>query len=184
MVKLVVHWLAGISLGAASAVTLAQQACDTTVYPLSAPTDRFQPADAGAVIDKVTHLMWMRCSVGQTWAGQTCQGDALRDDWQQAQAAAEQLNRTGSLFFNDWRLPKLTELATLTERQCANPRANLVVFPSTPADFYWSSTERAPTPGQPSTDRLAYALSFGADGAQYVAKTEPLRVRLVRTAEP
>jgi hypothetical protein len=88
------------------------------------------------------------------------------------------VNRSGSHFFKDWRLPLLRELASITERHCRNPRINSTVFPNTANDFYWTATPRAAV--QPETS--AYGLNFGDDGVADFAKTEALHVRLVRTA--
>ena len=93
------------------------------------------------------------------------------------------MNRAGTLFFSDWRLPLLRELATLAERQCKNPRINLVVFPDTPAATFWSAT---PAPSR-SNDRAALALEFGAAGVQVLDKHDGGHdgghVRLVRNAQ-
>ena len=106
-------------------------------------------------------------------------GEADRLSWAAAQSVASDVNRRGSFFFNDWRVPQLRELATITERNCANPRVNLVVFPGTEAGDYWSATSRPGT----RDETFAYALSFGAAGIAYRPKDEAQRVRLVRTAQ-
>lgn len=120
--------------------------------------------------------MWTRCSAGQTWSDETCEGGLARLTWDEAKAHAEALNASGELFFNDWRVPSLSELAQIAERQCQDPRINLEVFPTTPPSFYWSTSTR-PAEGFES---FAYALSFGPEGAQLLPKSEPSGVRLVR----
>jgi hypothetical protein len=162
----------GISLPLA-----AQQKCDTSAYPLSAPTDRFQDHADGTVTDKRSQLMWLRCAAGQGWSTGRCRGAAKAMSWQGAQAFATETNKQGSFFYADWRLPKVHELAMIAERQCSNPRINLVVFPDTPAASFWSASARP-------TDRSeagAFVLGFGADGVSYEDKTELHFVRLVRT---
>ncbi|WP_175534518.1 Lcl C-terminal domain-containing protein [Thiocapsa roseopersicina] len=128
--------------------------------------------------DVVAQLMWMRCSVGQTWSGGTCLGEAAAYGWEAAQEVASALNANGSRFFNDWRIPKLRELAMIAERQCENPRINLTVFPNTPPSLFWTDSLR---PGE-GFEGFAYALSFGPEGVEHSAKTERHEVRLVRTA--
>ncbi|NCC23468.1 MAG: DUF1566 domain-containing protein, partial [Alphaproteobacteria bacterium] len=67
------------------APAFAEQTCDTGRYPLSSPTERFSDNGDGTVTDVVSQLMWMRCSVGQTWSGETCLGETAAYDWQAAQ---------------------------------------------------------------------------------------------------
>lgn len=121
----------------------------------------------------------MKCDLGQTPSPDGCAGAALAYTWEAAQGEAQALNRGGRLFYSDWRLPQLRELASITERACQNPRTNLAVFPSTPAAPHWTATSR---PGTASTSAV-YALSFGAEGVQLLEKTERAHVRLVRSAQ-
>jgi Protein of unknown function (DUF1566) len=157
----------------------AQQVCDSGSYPLSSPTTNFQDNADGTVTDTKSKLMWMRCSVGQTWANAHCSGAASKLDWASAQAHALQVNNQGSLFFNDWRLPLLRELATITERQCKNPRINLAVFPGTPMANFWTASSRA----APKPAAHAFALAFDTEGVHYADKQDLMHVRLVRSAQ-
>lgn len=154
------------------------QRCDTSLYPLSSPTTRFKDHGNGTVTDTQSKLMWMRCAVGQTWAVGTCAGSPATLTWQSAQEAAQAVNKGGKSPFNDWRVPQVTELAGIAERQCRNPRINLVVFPDTPAEPFWTVSSRR-TPG---SDAFAFVLSFGADGVKFENKEEKHELRLVRTA--
>lgn len=83
------------------------------------------------------------------------------------------------MFFNDWRLPSLRELATISERRCRNPRLNVSVFPDSPSRPYWSASSR---PGG-ADESAAYALDFGDEGVQLLPKESPNLVRLVRSAQ-
>lgn len=160
----------------------AQQVCDTSRYPLSSPVGQFDnPAD-GTVTDRQSGLMWQRCSAGQTASGSNCSGQVVPLTWPQARALAADVNQQGTFFFNDWRIPLLRELAALTERQCENPRINLVVFPGTPPVFYWTASVR-PAAGLPAVSGgdFAYALSFGTAGTAYHDKQTAHLVRLVRS---
>jgi hypothetical protein len=173
--------VAGLAVmaAAASGGALAQQVCGGAPMGQSAPTSRFLDNADGTVTDKESKLMWMRCSIGQTWDGRACAGAAEGEAWAEAQAQATELNRRGSLFYADWRLPQLRELATIAERECADPRVNLAVFPGTESRPYWTATSRPGT----RDDTSAYALSFGAEGIAYRPKDEAHRVRLVRSAQ-
>ncbi len=156
----------------------AAQTCDTTRYPESSPTARFEDGGDGTVTDTRSRLTWMRCSVGQTWTGTRCAGEASTVTFAAAMAIAEDVNQRGAFFFKDWRVPQVQELAGIVERQCDEPRINLGLFPGTPAAFYWTASSRQ---GE-SAATFAFALSFGTDGVRYISKEEARHVRLVRTA--
>jgi hypothetical protein len=156
----------------------AQQVCDLLSRAPSTPASRYADNGDGTLTDQELQLMWMRCSSGQQWAGGRCSGAASLHDWPSARAAAAQLNRDGSQFYNDWRLPSMRELATIAERQCSAPRVNLALFPDTPAAPYWTASARA---GRPADD-AAYTLDFGASGVQVLGKSEAAHLRLVRNA--
>jgi hypothetical protein len=156
----------------------AEQRCDTSEFPLSAPTERFEDNGDGTVTDTASGLMWMRCALGQHWSGSACDGEPTRYDWDAARVAADAVNGEGAFFFSDWRVPGLRDLAMIVERQCVAPRTNLSVFPNTPPAFFWSSTLRGADEGGP----VAYALSFGPDGVEHRPANERHFVRLVRTA--
>jgi hypothetical protein len=165
-------WQRGI---AADAPT---QNCDVSLYPLSTPTQRFEDNGDGTVTDRRSNLMWMRCALGQNWDKGTCVGLPAELTWTAAIEAAQTINKRGSWFFGDWRLPQIPELAGIAERQCKNPRINLTVFPATPSAAFWTSTSRPST----AVETSAFVLGFGADGVRYASKLEKHDVRLVRTA--
>ena len=73
--------------------------------------NRYLPlADGSTVLDVVTGLEWQRCSVGQTWNGNTCEGDAQLITW----AAAKELNLAGGFV-----APTINQLQTLI--YCGEP---------------------------------------------------------------
>jgi hypothetical protein len=159
----------------------AEQTCDTSVYPLSSPVNRFIDNGDGTLSDVEPDLTWMRCSLGQVWAGKTCTGTPVTYTWKSAQDAANKLNHEGG-FANhvDWRVPQIRELATIAERQCSNPRINLTLFPYTPAVYFWTATTRI---GK-GMEGFGYALSFGPEGVGHKKKSEMLDVRLVSGGHP
>jgi hypothetical protein len=168
--------LALVLLSFASTPVFADQSCDASRYPLSAPTERFTDNHDGTVTDANTHVTWMRCSVGQTWTGGTCDAVATPLSWQAAQDAAAAQDKTGFAGHTDWRLPRIAELAHIVERQCANPRTNIAVFPNTPPAVYWTASSRH---GK-GTENQAFILSFGAEGVGGDVKTVPHLARLMR----
>lgn len=172
------HALVFLILFAVTASLSAEQRCSAKDFPLSLPTERFFAQDDGAVSDSSTELMWQRCALGQQWTGTHCEGEARILSWGEAQQVVEMINADGTYFFNDWRVPSIRDLASIVERQCVDPRTNVEVFPSTPADFFWTSTMRST---ENAEDR-AYALSFGPEGVEHHSLTDKHHVRLVRPA--
>jgi hypothetical protein len=168
-------WLALIACASVSQGVAAQQSCSSDTVSMDVAD--FHENGDGTVTDLETGLMWMRCSSGQQWLGQRCIGFADAHGWLETKQYADKVNRDGEAFFNDWRVPTLRELATITDRGCVNPRTNLSVFPDTPAAPFWSST---PRPGESSGVRFL-ALSFGVEGVVLARKDERFHVRLVRT---
>lgn len=148
--------------------------CSSKARPETTPTDRFTLNSDGTVTDKHTGLMWMSCSVGQTWDGKTCTGKADTLPWAQTETAKDGLNNDHYAGYADWRVPMVPELASIVELQCFNPRVNVKVFPATESDLYWSSMEKMGT-----TD-MAYTLDFGGGEATPTPKTESGALRLVR----
>lgn len=176
--RIPLFWPLLTALTVAPAAVLAEQRCDTSQHPLSAPTERFVDNGDGTVTDSASGLMWMRCALGQAWNGNTCDGEASTYAWPAAQAAADEANASGNYFFSDWRVPGLRDLAMIIERNCVNPRINLAVFPNTASDFFWTSSAREDDP-----DQRVYALSFGPEGVEPHAPSLAHHLRLVRTAQ-
>jgi hypothetical protein len=142
--------------------------------------ERYTDNGDGTLTDKQSGLMWMRCALGQSWTGTTCRGSPSTYSWQSAQAAASSLNQAGGYASHaDWRMPHIPELAMIVERQCANPRINLTLFPATPSSYFWTATGRR---GK-GMDAEGYLLSFGAEGAGHEQKDDLHYARLVRAVK-
>jgi hypothetical protein len=101
----------------------------------------------GLVKDTVTSLIWMRCSLGQTWDGRTCSGTAKEYTWQEAMNAAKHFEYAG---YSDWRLPTIDELKSLVYcshgydmASCSDNSKSPTIrdeFPNTSVDWFWSSS--------------------------------------------
>lgn len=170
MRKTVPALLSAVLLLQFPATLLATQTCRTLDLPRSAPAERYQVNSDGTVRDKATGLIWKRCSEGQ--GGETCErGKAVTYTWADAGAVA-----AGSSFAGEkgWRLPTVTELATLLEYQCTMPSINLTVFPGTPATHYWSATPYA------GYVNGAWNINFNDGVHDNSSKNYRLYVRLVR----
>ncbi len=142
--------------------------------PQTTPTENFIDNGDGTVTDVTTGLMWMQCSLGQTWAQGQCSGDADAMTWQQALHSAHGFEFAS---YDGWRLPNVKELATLTERQCVRPAINETLFPSTRSDDYWTSTPSMSDP------QRAWVVAFFNSSNAIKDKNLFVFTRLVRTAD-
>ena len=128
----------------------------------------------GTITDSNTLLMWGKCSYGQT--GNNCsEGNAMRFDWRQSLNVVSEANNNNFLGFNDWRLPNIKELLSITNLRCAFPSISDEKFPNTQNDDYWSSSS------SPVYNDYAYSVNFS--GSIYpggMLKNTKSYVRLVR----
>ena len=145
--------------------------------------DEFVDNKNGTVTHKSTGLTWQKCSVGQTWTGDTCSGEAKRMSWNDAMKLSNSFAG-----YNDWRLPTKEELTTLvfcsdgkhnTNYSCENityvtrPTINSVYFPNTQS-FYWSSSPDA------NDSSSAWDVDFYNGYSGDLSKDDNFFVRLVR----
>jgi len=124
------------------------------------------------IVDRITHLVWSRCSLGQLWdQNRGCVGKVRQYTYDQALSRGNQ----------QWRLPTRAELATLIDRTKKNQPELLatdsVAFPDMERDklLYWSSDEE--------NNSFAWAVMFidgGVPGILY--RSHRYAVRLVRNA--
>lgn len=136
MIKKIMRMAALLLLGVGSAKASDTCKNENTAIPFSTPTSDFMIHDNGTVTHNPTGLMWMRCSVGQSWDGNTCIGAVTRLTWQNA------LAQTGTIYagYSDWRLPNKNELASIVEERCWRPSINTTIFPNNITDWYWTSS--------------------------------------------
>lgn len=148
------------------------QTCKDSIT-LTTPGNRFTDNGDGTVKDKQTGLIWMRCTLGQTWGGVTCTGDALEYIWQQTLQVADGYSFAGS---GEWRVPNINELESIIERACYSPTINLTIFPATPLSSFWSSSPSA-------NGNSVWHASFdnGGNNYDYNGKDGNRYVRLVRS---
>ena len=126
---------------------------------------------AGEVLHVPSNLVFMRCSLGQTWDGTTCIGEASTFAWSEA------LQFSRGFEFNQrktWRLPNVKELSIITERACVRPAINENIFPQTPPDDFWTSSPSVDDPLR------AWSTAFSNGSISERAKQRDLFVRLVR----
>jgi len=145
-------------------------------------------AQDDTVKDTQTGLVWQRCSVGQTWDGSTCQGQAAGFNFD---AALKQAN-------NGWRLPTIRELAGFracskglnyrelvdlldhgekVASECADGSVRPTLdssFKNTLLSQYWAATEYRDNP------EYAWFLGLAIGRVDYNYKDGQRFVRLVR----
>lgn len=175
MKSLLIHrqTLACILIGILAADCQAFQECRENFAVPSTPIEDFEFDDSrGIVIHRVTGLIWMRCSLGQTWDGQgSCKDFPKSYSWQDALKAAESFVFAG---YSDWRLPNKNELTSILETQCVSPSINLKVFPNTPITYYWTSSNFV------NNNQYAWSVHFNNSFVTNEYKSGALQVRLVR----
>jgi hypothetical protein len=100
--------------------------CDGFTPPPDHPNPTsYDTSVAGVATDSATGLAWQRTVPATTYA------------WADANAFCV-ANRLGG--FSDWRLPSVVELVTIVDYGATDPSINSVAFPSTPSDYFWTST--------------------------------------------
>ena len=161
-----VMMMAGLAFGDAPVVKTGQ----TTVYKVNddgtyhTGIARSYTRDDinGTVTDNATNLEWQDDAIGSTmtWANAVTYCDGLTLDGK-----------------DDWRLPSIEELVSITDKSKVNPSINETYFKSVTSNYYWSSTTLA------SDSSLAWGVYFnyGYDG--WYNKTSSYYVRCVRSGQ-
>ena len=135
----------------------------------------------GTITHKASRLIWQKCSVGQTWNGSVCDGEAKKISWKDAMQLKSNL-----MGKNDWRLPNIEEAEMLiycsddqydtkieTYGECVNkqsidqPTINSKYFPQTPNEGFWSSSKFSIK----TNEQFAFTLDFST-GSRDAARTE------------
>ena len=155
-------------------VVVAEVMCEIRNFsvPVTTPTTDFVLHNNGTVTHTPTGLMWMRCSLGQTWDGTHCIGGASSYTWASALQAAQNTTFAG---YSDWRLPNRNELLSIVEDSCF-PSINAAIFPSA-SSWFWSSSPNA------SNSETAWFVNFVSGHVSASDKISTYWVRLVRTRQ-
>lgn len=169
----------------------------------------FANEEGNLVWDKATGLVWMRCSLGQTWNGKTCNGNATGFNFEQAQDAARSVNAAKEQRgFNDWEVPNARQLATI--RECSNglksnelkdledgkpkvadgcrpvaakPTIDSSIFSGTKDSWYWSSSP-AISWGSDRVWVLGFDFGgFGINRSHYLSFVRLVRASQLSSAE-
>lgn len=127
-----------------------------------ATTKQYTDNNDGTVTDNRTGLVW-----------QKTEGLAVAT-WEDALLYAKNLVFAGH---DDWRLPNLKELQSLSTAYAIKPSIDSEFFPNTANALYWSSTTLLARRGNPVQ---AWTIDFNYGVVSYNQKTDKLHVRLVR----
>ena len=73
------------------------------------------------ITDVRNNIVWLRCSVGQTWDGETktCTGELIKLNHDEIVIALKQASEQ---LGGEWRLPTLDELESLICEECDPPK--------------------------------------------------------------
>jgi hypothetical protein len=124
------------------------------------------------VLDLIQNVEWLRCSLGQVWDGETCQGEVMKLNHDEiAQAILQANEQLGGA----WRLPTSGELKNIVCKSCNPPKIDLQIFPATSAEPYWTGE------ANPHRKPNIYSINFYT-GHKYgnFFPYQRLAVRLVR----
>ena len=129
----------------------------------SGSSDHFITIGDGTVTDTDTGLMWQQATATDSM------------NWQNALLYCEDLTLS---WYDDWRLPNIMELASLTDLSRQDAAIDTNYFSDTASSYYWSSTTYRKNTGGAWTVHL----NGGYDGSHY--KSDDHYVRAVRGVKP
>ena len=149
------------------------QTCDTSKAE-NTPISRFADNGDGTLTDTKTKKIWLRCSLGASWNGSSCENLTATYTHREARSAVDALNRQQVAGRTNWRLPTADELSGIVETRCYKPAINLNVFSYSPESGFWTGDTE-----QGAISRRAWIVHF-LHGGRYIAnQTQSWRVRPV-----
>ena len=111
--------------------------CLVQSAPASAETLRLQ-RDGPLARDYFNKLEWMRCSIGQVWQDETCQGEIKMLTVAQAEQISAVMRENWG---GGWRLPSVKELKGLIKKNVEAPKIDHQTFPNTHQGSYWTNDQ-------------------------------------------
>lgn len=129
--------------------------CVREVTPISEPENRFNDNDDGTVTDNLTGLIWQQ------------DAPEAAKTWEDALIYCQQLSLADH---DDWRLPNIKELRSISDDHLMNPSLDKTYFPDASSELYWSSTTEMNQPAKAWTVDFNYGLVSYAEksGAHYI----------------
>ena len=92
------------------------------------------------ILDLKNNIFWIRCSVGQVWKNNTCEGKAIKLTMDQVEQATTKANEQ---LGGDWRLPTRKELESIVCFECGKVKINSKFFPHTPYEPFWTGEKNS-----------------------------------------
>jgi hypothetical protein len=181
-------------------VFVANDSLQTVNLSLSETAQPYGQAPNGSA--RVAEREWLRCSIGQSWSGSSCTGDAKKYTFEEAKASADAFNATGYGGKRDWRVPTVRELQSLrvcstgfvsetrdiqdgreaVSKECkdnaSKPTVDTAPFPQTPEGSFWSSSPYV------GVANYAWVVNFSIGFVNsYGNRSDSYYVRLVRAGQ-
>jgi hypothetical protein len=176
------------------------QTVNISLAEVKLPAKPYGQVPNGSV--KFGGLEWLRCSVGQTWSGSSCAGEAKKYNFEEAKAAATAFNVTGYGGKHDWRVPTIRELQSLRvcstgfenetrdfqdggkvvsidcKKNSSKPTIDISMFPQTPVSIFWSASSLVV-----DNAIVAWNVHFGDGFVGRYDRLDAFPVRLVRASQ-
>ena len=90
--------------------------------------NRFLLKDASPVaFDRLTKIKWYRCSAGQIFVENKCEGEPLKLTWLEAASFAREFSESSG---EKWKVAQYWQLRELQRDDCINPALDTRVFPN------------------------------------------------------
>ncbi len=136
-------------------------------------------SDNDIVIDKVTGLVWARCSISginTVNSDNDCAGVNAKMEWANVVKACEALNNMnedkGYAGYKKWRLPRLSELLSIVDYEKLNPAIDDYYFPNTEHttnEGYWTYTSQLFIDDDNNTTDNGWVVFFNSEVPQEVS---------------
>lgn len=142
-----------------SKTVLSEQVIQSTI-PDNWPDDRYELNNDGTLVDLFTGLMWKQCPEGMIWKDGTCDGTLAEYNWLTAHEAALQADFAN---YDDWRVPNIKELLSLTAYNRRQPAMNIIAFPDIDMGLsskYISSTRITESKSATNSIQVTYIYIF------------------------
>lgn len=110
------------------------QVCDTNT--VDSHFNTFVDKKNGTIVDENLKLQWMKCNYGERYEQGSCSGASEKLPMHIAQSKAKNYKLADE---NNWRLPTLVELSSLTKKGCMLPSTDIELFPTFNSEMYWTS---------------------------------------------
>jgi hypothetical protein len=151
--------------------------CNAMLKAHGQPSSQTVSDNKQLIIDSKTALMWMRCSIDQSFsdATSTCEQSSTTSvgfNWAEALVMAEAHEFGG---FSDWRLPNRKELDSIVDRSCYDPAVNEGLFPGVSTTNFWTNSLYN------FNVQFAWGIDFASGSHKPLSKEDKNSVLLVRS---